>query len=399
MDHAMNSNLEQEAKQAAAQGFQQAFDQVVDRSKTHCTKYEKYAGRDILPLWVADMDFRSPAPIIEALQKRVDHGIFGYTLPPPDLEEVIIERLQRLYQWQVSAEDIVFMPGVVPGLNMACRGLLHEGEAAVTATPVYYPFLEAPKLQSRELIHLPVETTADGFRFPLKALDAEARGHARLLMLCNPFNPVGRALDRDELTQIAMICEREDLLICSDEIHCDLLLDGRQHIPIATISADAASRTVTLLAPSKTFNIAGLGGSFAVIQNPVLRARFNAAGEGVLPGLSLLAYEAMLAAYRDCADWHAGLLTYLQGNRDYLTEALNALPGIHMHAVEATYLAWIDVSALGLNNPASFFESHGLGLSKGEQFSGEGFVRLNFGCPRSILVQAVERFKKALQQV
>jgi cystathionine beta-lyase len=210
---------------------------------------------------------------------------------------------------------------------------------------------------------------------------------------------VGRALDRVELTQIATICEREDLLICSDEIHCDLLFDGRQHIPIATISAAAAARTVTLLAPSKTFNIAGLGGSYAVIQNPVLRERFNAAGDGILPGLSLLAYEAMLAAYRDCADWHAALLTYLQGNRDYLLEALNRLPGIRMHAVEATYLAWIDVSALGLNNPASFFESHGLGLSAGKQFGDQSFMRLNFGCPRSILVQAVERFEKALQHV
>lgn len=391
----MNSHLAQEAEQA----FNQAFDQIVDRSKTNCTKYEKYAGRDILPLWVADMDFRSPAPIIKALQARVDHGVFGYTLPPPDLTDVIIERLQRLYQWQISAEDIVFMPGVVPGLNMACRGLLDEGEAAVTATPVYYPFLEAPKLQSRELIHLPVESTADGFRFPLQALAQQARGHARLLMLCNPFNPLGRALDLDELTQIAMICERDDLLICSDEIHCDLLLDGRQHIPMATISADAAARTVTLLAPSKTFNIAGLGGSYAVIQNPVLRARFNAAGQGILPGLSLLAYEAMLAAYRDCADWHAALLKYLQGNRDYLLGALNALPGIHMHEVEATYLAWIDVSALGLNNPASFFESHGLGLSAGKQFGDQNFMRLNFGCPRSILVQAVQRFEKALQHI
>jgi len=249
------------------------------------------------------------------------------------------------------------------------------------------------------LVHLPVESSADGFRFPLEALDREAGGKAKLLMLCNPFNPVGRALDRDELTRIAAICEREDLVICSDEIHCDLLFDGRQHIPMATISTDAASRTVTLLAPSKTFNIAGLGGSFAVIQNPALRARFKAAGQGILPGLSLLSYEAMLAAYRDCADWHASLLTYLQGNRDYLREALNALPGIYMHKVEATYLAWVDVSALGLNNPANFFESHGLGLSAGKQFGDQGFMRLNFGCPRSTLVEAVERFEKALQQV
>ncbi|MFT4721342.1 MAG: cystathionine beta-lyase [Candidatus Azotimanducaceae bacterium] len=391
MDHAMNSEFDEL--------FDQVFDQVIDRSESSCTKYEKYAGRDILPLWVADMDFQSPAAILEALHRRVDHGVFGYTLPPPELKEVIVERLQRLYDWQVSADDIVFMPGVVPGLNMACRGLLGEDEAALTATPVYYPFLEAPELQSRELIRLPVESTADGFRFPLRALDQEAGGRAKLLMLCNPFNPVGRALDRDELTQIAAICERKDLWICSDEIHCDLLLDGRQHIPIATISADAAARTVTLLAPSKTFNIAGLGGSFAVIQNPALRASFMAAGQGILPGLSLLSYDAMLVAYRDCADWHGALLRYLQGNRDYLLEALNALPGIHMHVVEATYLAWIDVSALGLSNPASFFESHGLGLSAGKQFGDKGFMRLNFGCSRSILVSAVARFEKALQHV
>lgn len=372
------------------------FDEIVDRSASHCSKYEKYAGRDILPLWVADMDFRSPDVVIEALQRRVDHGVFGYTLPPTELVEVIVERLQRLYQWQVSAEDIFFMPGVVSGLNMACRGLLAPHQAALTATPVYYPFLEAPGHQQRRLITMPVGSGAGGFRYPLAALAEHARGDAGLLLLCNPFNPVGRLLDRDELEGIAAICEAEDLWICSDEVHCDLLLDDRQHIPFATLSPAMAARTVTLMAPSKTFNIAGLGGSFAIIQNPELRARFKAGGQGILPGVNLLAYEAMLAAYRDAGDWHISLLKYLQDNRDYLLRELNALPGITMHPVEATYLAWLDVSALGLNDPANFFESHGLGMSSGAQYGADDHMRLNFGCPRAVLEEAVQRFRTAL---
>ena len=372
------------------------FDQVIDRSASNSTKFEKYAGQDVLPLWVADMDFRSPAPVIEALQRRVEHGVFGYTLPPTELIEVIIERLQRLYQWQVEADDIYFMPGVVSGLNMACRGLLEPHQAAVTATPVYYPFLDAPGLQHRQLISMPVDKQADGFRYPLQGLAEKATGNARLLMLCHPFNPIGRLLDRSELSEIARICEREDLWICSDEVHCDLIFDGRQHIPMATISPDAAMRTVTLMAPSKTFNIAGLGGSFAIIQNPELRARFKAAGDGILPNVNLLAYEAMLAAYRDSADWHSALLKYLQGNRDYLYSSLNALSGISMNVVEATYLAWLDISALGLNNPPGFFEAHGLGMSPGAQFGDGDYMRLNFGCPRVVLEKAVARFQRAL---
>jgi cystathionine beta-lyase len=382
MDHVMSVDVD--------------FDEIVDRSASHCSKYEKYAGRDILPLWVADMDFRSPDVVIEALQRRVEHGVFGYTLPPTELVEVIVERLQRLYQWQVRAEDIFFMPGVVSGLNMACRGLLAPHQAALTATPVYYPFLEAPGHQQRRLITMPVGSGAGGFRYPLAALAEHARGDAGLLLLCNPFNPVGRLLDRDELEGIAAICEAEDLWICSDEVHCDLLLDDRQHIPFATLSPAMAARTVTLMAPSKTFNIAGLGGSFAIIQNPELRARFKAGGQGILPGVNLLAYEAMLAAYRDAGDWHISLLKYLQDNRDYLLRELNALPGITMHPVEATYLAWLDVSALGLNDPANFFESHGLGMSSGAQYGADDHMRLNFGCPRAVLEEAVQRFRTAL---
>lgn len=372
------------------------FDARVDRSASHSTKYEKYAGRDILPLWVADMDFRSPEVVVKALQRRVEHGVFGYTLPPAELVAVIIERLQRLYQWQINAEDIFFIPGVVPGLNMACRGLLAPHQAALTATPVYYPFLEAPGHQHRRLITMPVGAAAGGFRYPLQALAEHARGDAGLLLLCNPFNPVGRLLDQDELEGIAAICEAQDLWICADEVHCDLVFDDRRHIPIATLSPAIAARTVTLMAPSKTFNIAGLGGAFAIIQNPELRARFKAGGQGILPGVNLLAYEAMLAAYRDAGDWHASLLRYLQGNRDYLFRELNALPGIIMHPVEATYLAWLDVSALGLNDPAYFFESHGLGMSGGGQYGADDHMRLNFGCPRAVLEEAVARFRAAL---
>lgn len=371
------------------------FDSIIDRRGTFSTKWDKYRDTDILPLWVADMDFRSPQPIIDALVDRAGHGVFGYTEVPPELTRIIIARLADCYDWHVDPEDIVFLPGVVPALNMACRSLTEPEEAILTVTPVYHPFLSAPAYAGRELVRIDARPENGYWPYPLDGLEEAAHGNTRLMLLCNPHNPIGRSLERDELQALVDICRHNDMLICSDEIHCDLLFDDRCHLPVATLDG-AKERTVTLMAASKTFNLAGLGGAFAIVQDPDLRRRFCEAGSGILPNVNIFAYVSMLAAYRDCNDWHARLIDYLRANRDFLVEAFQGMPGISMNAVEATYLAWLDVRELGLEDPVAFFENSGVGLSDGEQFGAPGFVRLNFGCSRLILREATKRMSKAI---
>lgn len=372
------------------------FDAVPDRSETSATKYEKYRGRDVLPLWVADMDFTSPPAVIEALQRRVSHGVFGYTEAPDELIDLIIARLRRLYDWDISPQDIVFLPGVVPALNVACRAYAGPHDGVITNVPIYPPFMKAPYFSERRIAKVPARQSDGRWLLDFDALETAARD-ASLLLLCNPYNPVGRSLTRDELQTIADICLSNDVVICSDEIHCDLLFDGRRHIPTATLSEAAAARTVTLMAPSKTFNLAGFGGSFAVIQDEDLKKRFELQTRGIMPNVNVLAYESMLAAYRDGEDWYQALIPYLQDNRDFLAGAFATIPGIEMNTVEATYLAWLDVSALGLDDPPAYFESYGIGMSEGFRFDDDRFMRLNFGCPRAVLVEAISRFERAVR--
>ena len=372
------------------------FDAEIDRLHTESTKFNKYKDSDILPLWVADMDFQSPPAVVEALQERVQHGVFGYTQASDELKDILVTRMKNFYNWDILPEDLVFFPGVVAGLNLCCAGLLEEDEAAVTATPVYHPFFAAPENQGRELKRFPMTYESGAWQFPMNSFDRAAAGNSRLFMLCNPFNPIGRTLTRIELEAIVDISVQNNLIICSDEIHCDLVLDGREHIPTASISEAAAERTITLMAPSKTFNLAGLGGSFAIIQNPELREQFEAPRAGLVGNVNLLGYTAMQAAYANCEDWRQELLRYLEGNRDYLASAIENIPGIHMSPQESTYLAWLNVAELGLNDPPDFFEQKGLGMSPGEQFGDNRFMRLNFGCPRVQLERAVARLEAAV---
>ncbi len=371
------------------------FDEVVDRRGTSSTKHEKF-GADVLPLWVADMDFRSPRVVLEALKSRIDHGVLGYTDTPPELIEVIQARLRQRYDWEVSAEELVFIPGVVTGLNLACRALCGPDDAVMTSVPIYQPFMTAPAFSGRRLIRVPARREEGCWRLDIDGLEAAAKAGARLLLLCNPHNPLGRVLTPEELESVASLCERYNVIICSDEIHCDLLFDGRCHTPMATLSSTVAERTVTFLAPSKTFNLAGLGGAFAVIRNSALREALLEAQQGIVPHTSFAAYTAMIAAYRQGEPWRLALIDYLQGNRDFLAAYFGRREAIDMTPVEATYLAWLDVSSLKLDDPAAFFESFGLGMSAGDDFGDGRFMRLNFGCSRLVLEEAVRRFDRAL---
>ncbi|MEO2173200.1 MAG: PatB family C-S lyase [bacterium] len=377
------------------------FDSVQDRRDTDSNKWGKYAGENILPMWVADMDFRAPQAIIDAIKHRADHGIFGYGAAAAELKSVIIERLDRLYEWKVDEEDILFLTGVVPGLNLACRGLVDSSESVVTVVPVYHPFLSAPGNWGRILHRVRADFVNGKWPFPQQKFEKALTDNPdiRLMLLSNPFNPIGRLLDSSELEKIVESCYENDVLISSDEIHCDLLFDNRRHVPTASVSQEAADITITFLAPTKTFNLAGLGGSVAIIQNREIRERFEQAKEGAMSSVNIFAYTSMLTAYRDCETWRLELIKYLQANRDYLADRIARMPGISMSPVEATYLAWLDVSKLELTDAMAFFETAGVGLSDGAQFDGPGFMRLNFGCPRDTLVEACNRIEEAVHSI
>ena len=373
------------------------FDRVIDRRGTDSLKWDKYEGRDVIPLWVADMDFPAPQPILEALHRRVEHGVFGYAVPPEELVQVVVDRMAQMYGWTIKPSWIVWMPGVVSALNVVCRAYGDDGDDVLTFTPIYPPFLSAPPLSRKSLKTIPLSRQAGRYTVDYDRFEKELTDKSRILLLCHPHNPVGRRFERRELERIAQICLAHDIILCSDEIHCDLILDGGRHVPTASLSPEVSARTITLMAPSKTFNIPGLSCSFAIIENVELRAQFNKAHHGIVPGVNVLGYTACLAAYRDCEPWRLALIDYLRGNEQLVHRTVNEeIPGLSMDHVEATYLAWIDTRPLGLPNPGRFFEQAGVGLSDGRHFEGEGFVRLNFGCPRATLLAGLERMKHAV---
>ncbi|MDP1526907.1 MAG: PatB family C-S lyase [Rhodocyclaceae bacterium] len=359
-------------------------------------RWNRYAGRDVIPLWVADMDFPSPPAVVAALQERITSGLFGYGQPWPSLIDTIITHCQRAYDWAIDSDWLVWLPGLVPGLHVACRAI--EGDV-FTATPVYPPFLTAPSCQRRHLLTLPLVQSGGGWCWDFAAADAIMKA-ARLFLLCHPHNPVGRAWREDELWQLAALAEKHDLVVCSDEIHCDLTLQGR-HRPFATLSPEIAARTITLMAPSKTYNIAGLGCSFAIISDPILRQRFTAAMQGIVPHVNVLGLVACEAAYRDGEAWRQDLLTTLRSHAAKVERSINALPELSMHSVEASFLAWIDCREWGREHPAAEFEKAGVGLSNGRDF-GPGtaygqFVRLNFGTTTPLIDEALARIAHASQ--
>ena len=375
------------------------FDRPVDRRNTASLKWDKYAGRDILPMWVADMDFVSPPAVIDALRERIDHGVMGYTRPPLSLVETVVEVLKQRYGWEIEPEWIVWLPGLVTGLNVACRSVGGDGDAVVTATPVYPPFLHAPPLAPRTLVSIPLLLDDKGWHWDLAQFEAKLTPRTHLLLLCNPHNPVGRAFHREELLDLMAICERHDVIVCSDEIHGDLILEpGRRHIPTATVSPVSQERCITLMAPSKTFNLPGLGCAFAVIPNEPLRRRFRKTMTGIVPSVNLLGYTAAEAAFRHGWDWHRELLDYLRQNRDLVHQAVSRMPPLKTFLPEATYLTWIDARDMEVANPAAFFEAAGVGLSDGKDFGAEGWLRLNFGCRRALLEEALGRMQQAIEK-
>ena len=379
------------------------FDQIIERRHTESVKWNWFS-EDVLPMWVADMDFRSPEPVIDALRARVEHGIFGYGWPPEGLKEAIQAHLANRHNWQVAEKEIDFISGVVTGFNHAIYSLTEPGDKVLIQTPVYPPFLAAPEQAGRERVISPLVRLPDGnYEIDFEDFEAKAASGVKLFILCSPHNPVGRVFTREELTRMAEICLAHDVLICSDEIHADLVFSGAKHIPIASLSPEIAANTVTYFAPSKTFNVAGLSTSVYVTQCAALRDRLQHSMTMLLGHPNIFGTRAALAAYRDSQDWLDEVLIYLEGNRDFLVDYVRSeLPGISIWKPEGTYLAWLDCRGMDLSiTPYQFFlEKAKVGLNDGADFGdgGEGFVRLNFGCPRALLKEGLERMKKALTE-
>jgi cystathionine beta-lyase len=394
------------------------FDAIIERGNTDSLKWAKYAdascpgeaskeavttqaGGSIIPLWVADMDFAAPPAVITALRQRLDHGVFGYNQPTASQLNAVLTYLERKFDWPINPEWIVWLPGLVSGLNVACRAVGKTGDAVFTATPIYPPFLSAPKYSGRRVASAPLVRDSTGWLWDFAAVDAVLKtSQAKLFLLCHPHNPTGRVWNEDELWQIALLAEKHDLVVCSDEIHNGLILSpSRQHRLFATLSPELAARTITLLAPSKTFNIPGLSCAFAIIPDSHLRCRFCGVMDGIVPHVNALGMVATEAALTQCDDWHAALIDYLRGNLRAVERAVAAAPGLDMRPVEATYLAWIDAREFaensGIDNPVRYFQQHGLGLSDGADFGAPGFVRLNFGTRRTLLEEALARLGQA----
>jgi cystathionine beta-lyase len=337
--------------------------------------------------------------VLEALHERIKHGVLGYNLPTASQTQAVVTHLARWFDYAIEPEWIVWLPGLVSGLNVACRAVGDAGDAVFSATPIYPPFLSAPRFAERRLVTAPLVLEENLWVWNFAAVDAVlGASRAKVFELCHPHNPVGRMWQEDELWQIAALAEKHDLIVCSDEIHNGLILaPSRHHRLFASLSPAVAARTITLMAPSKTFNIPGLGAAFAIISDAGLRRRFHDAMNGIVPHVNLLGMVATEAALTHCDDWHADLIAYLRGNARAVENAVAALPGLAMTSVEATYLAWIDVTALGLADPIKHFEAHGLGLSPGADFGAPGFVRLNFGTRRALLDEALVRLGRATQ--
>ena len=373
------------------------FDAPVNRRNSDSIRWDRYAGDDVLPLWVADMDFQSPPCVMDALTERVQHGVFGYTHAPDSLRKVIARYIAAHYNWEVDPDWIVILPSVVSGLYTAVRQLTTPMEHILVPQPVYHhlrlPCSEGP----RPYTEIPLALENNRWVLPWQTLDSFCQANTKMALLCNPQNPGGTVYTESELLQFADFCEAHDLLICSDEIHAGLVLDNHaRHIPIASLHPHISMRSVTLMSLNKVFNFPGIGLAWAIAENPRLRAAMQTDLHRTIAEPGLMAYTATMAALHDGEAWRQSLLQYLRGNRDYIVGRIQAMPPLTVAKTEASYLAWIDCSALKCPDPHGLFLEFGLALSPGAQFNAPQFVRLNFGTQRAVLEQAMDRMALAL---
>ncbi len=386
------------------------FDEIIDRRSSDSIKWAtglEFGSDEALPMWVADMDFKAPEPVVEALIRRAGHGIYGYVRRPASYNQAIAGWWSRRHGWAVEKPWIVTTTRVLHSLGLALLAYTNPGDKVIVQPPVYPPFLEIVANNGRQLAFNPLKT--DGFRYSMDFDDLERLARdprARMLVLCSPHNPVGRVWTRDELLHLGEICLNHHLLIVSDEIHCDLVFPGHMHLPIASLSPELAGSTITLTAPTKTFNIAGLDAAYAIIPDPALRDRFSCQVDALhMKGLNTFGMLAAEVAYNRGEEWLDQLLHYLKCNLDLLEQFFTEhIPRIKVYRPEGTYLVWLDCTGLGLE-PAGLkkfmVQQARLGLNDGVPFGpgGQGFMRLNVACPRAILEQALAQLEAAVNNL
>ncbi len=383
------------------------FGEVIDRRNTDSSKWDNldklFGSNDVLPMWVADMDFRAPQPVVDAVMKRAQHPVYGYTLTTGILQSVV-DRLDRLYGWKVKHEWVIITPGVVPAVNASLKAYAGQKGSVIIQSPAYPPFWSSASNNDCESV--PNVLIQKGDRYEIDFDDLEAsftKTHAKVMILCSPHNPVGRVWTKEELTRIGEIAFRHGAIVVSDEIHCELVLNGHKHIPFATVSPEFEKNSVTCYAPSKTFNIAGMHCAVAIVPDDNLRKKFNDARAGIMGSPDLFATYAMEAAFKHGDEWLAQAIAYIEGNLAYLVKYFaERIPGIKPIKPEGTYLVWLDCRGLGLDSKAlrAFFnEKAKVGLNDGPSFGpgGEGFQRMNIACPRAHLEEGLRRIEAAVK--
>ena len=374
------------------------FDNPISRRETGSLKWDRRGDLD--PFWVADMDFTSPPEVIDTIRKRVDHGVFGYAVPHPSLLETLQGYLLDRIGYTCPEEEIIHLGGLVPALSLAARAFGKPGEKVLTCTPIYPPFLGIHHDASMELLSVDHVEINGQWTFDWQALEDKVTSNTKIFLLSNPQNPMARVFKEEEIIQLATFCEKHELILLSDEIHCDLILDERRtpHFSALNLPESLRDRTITLLAPSKTYNIAGLGYAFAIIPNDSIRRRFTAVRGHTLPEINCIAYYAAEAAYKHGEPWRQDLLAYLRENRDLLTSTIRQkIPGAKVPNIEATYLAWVDCKSLQIENPVQAAEDAGLFLSDGKFFGRNRCVRINFGTQTKRLESALSTFCDAME--
>lgn len=386
------------------------FDEIVDRKGTDSIKYDaakEFLGTgDVIPMWVADMDFRTPPFIVNAIKARIEHEIYAYTLRNKQYFGSIAGWLKRRHQWDVAEEAIVFSPGVVPALNMAVLSFTQPGDRIITQPPVYFPFFSAVKDHGRELVYNPLLSDKGRLCMDFGNLEKAVLTGARMIIISSPHNPGGSVWTEDELKRLANICLRKDVLIVSDEIHCDLVYKPCKHIPLASLSGEIADRCITFIAPSKTFNLSGLSTASVIITNEDLRKKFIATLNHLhINGGNIFGNVASQAAYTYGDEWVDELMTYLSENLDILEDFLDKhIPQVKMLRPEATFLVWLDCRDLGMDDETLnrfFLEKARLGLNRGDMFGtgGSGFMRMNIGCTKATLIRALHCLKEAVDGI
>lgn len=381
------------------------FDQIIDRRNSYSKKWLKYRDSDVIAMTVADMEFSAPPPILNALAKEIDHGVLGYTLYQMELKQTVISYLKDQYSWDVQEEEIIWLPSIVAGMNICSRILTTNNQPIISATPIYPPFFQTATNSQRQLIKTQLILN-EHWEWDFADLEkqlAQNKTDGGLLLLCNPHNPTGRVWSRNELERLLDIASRYKLNICSDEIHCDLILDKNlKHIPFASLNSEAATRSIVLMSPAKTFNIPGLSCAFAVIQNSIIRENFETYMRGLYPQINIMGLIACKTALTECQEWKNQLIEYLQNNHNLTLEKINKMPGLVAKKSEATYLLWINCKEFcdktEISNPFSFFEKHGIALGNGADFGMSNYFRLNFACPKEQLTEALHRIEDALKK-